>query len=188
MDLKRLRTFVTVAQQGTVSRAAETLRLTQPALSRQIQALEDEVGFALFNRTGRKLTLTPSGEQFLGECHRLLEHVNSVDARIQALRQGNLATLRVACSSVTIAGLFPTFLRRYEQNLPGVKLSLIEADANTHLDLLENGSADLSINVVNDLPINTNQFGTQCCRSFTSWRHALRNFPLPREMRSKSGN
>jgi DNA-binding transcriptional LysR family regulator len=178
MDLKRLRTFVAVAEQGTVSRAAETLRITQPALSRQIKALEDDVGFALFNRTGRKLTLTPSGEQFLGECHCLLEHVDSVDARVQALRQGNLASLRVACSSLTVAGLFPAFLRHHAERMPGLQLSLVEADAGTHFDLLESGAADLSINVINDLQIDANRFGTHLLPKFHVMAACTSRFPL----------
>ena len=66
MDLKRLRTFVAVAEHGTVSKAAAVLNITQPALSRQIGSLEHEFGFALFERSGRRLLLTPRGEQLLG--------------------------------------------------------------------------------------------------------------------------
>ena len=65
MDLKRLRTFVAVAEHGTVSKAAEVLNITQPALSRQIGSLEHEFGFELFERSGRRLLLTPRGEQLL---------------------------------------------------------------------------------------------------------------------------
>ena len=66
MDLKRLKSFVAVAEQGTVSKAAHLLRITQPALSRQIGALEQEIGFKLFARAGRRLALTARGEQLLG--------------------------------------------------------------------------------------------------------------------------
>jgi len=70
MDLKRLKTFVTVAEHGTVSQAAEVLHITQPALSRQISTLEQDIGFPLFDRVGRHLVLTARGEQLLGECRR----------------------------------------------------------------------------------------------------------------------
>ena len=66
MDLKHLRTFVTVAELGTVSRAALQLRITQPALSRQIADLERELGLTLFDRVGRRLLLTGEGDQLLG--------------------------------------------------------------------------------------------------------------------------
>ena len=68
MDLRHARTFVTVADLGTVSAAARQLRVAQPALSRQIRDLERELGFDLFDRVGRRLLLTSAGEQLLSEC------------------------------------------------------------------------------------------------------------------------
>src|SRR5829696_7948549 len=68
MDFKRLRTFVTVADLGTVSKAALRLRISQSALSRQIADLELECGFKLFDRIGRRLFLTTRGDQLLGDC------------------------------------------------------------------------------------------------------------------------
>ena len=62
MDLRQLRTFVTVAEQGTVSRASAALRVAQPALSRQIQDLENELGIKLFDRIRRRLILTDRGQ------------------------------------------------------------------------------------------------------------------------------
>jgi len=68
MDLRHLRTFVSVAEQGTVSKAALTLRVAQPALSRQIADLEVELGFKLFDRIRRRLVLTGEGERLLADC------------------------------------------------------------------------------------------------------------------------
>ena len=68
MDLRHVRTFVTIAELGTVSRAAEHLRIAQPALSRQIGDLEKELGIKLFDRVGRRLLLTGEGEQLLTDC------------------------------------------------------------------------------------------------------------------------
>ena len=73
MDLRRTRTFVTVAELGTVSKAAIHLRTAQPALSRQISELEHETGLKLFDRVGRRLVLTGEGEQLLADCRGLLE-------------------------------------------------------------------------------------------------------------------
>src|SRR5262245_54501530 len=78
MELKRLRAFVAVAEQGTVSRAAIQLHISQPALSRQIGDLERELEFKLFDRVGRRLYLTGEGEQLLGRCRNLLGHANSL--------------------------------------------------------------------------------------------------------------
>ena len=76
MDLRRLRTFVAVAELGTVSKAALRLRITQPALSRQIRDLQQELGLRLFDRVGRGLVLTSEGEQFLGDCRGALGHID----------------------------------------------------------------------------------------------------------------
>jgi DNA-binding transcriptional LysR family regulator len=71
MDLRHTRTFVAVAELGTVSKAALHLHLTQHALSRTISDFEHELGFKLFDRVGRRLLLTSEGEQLLGECRAL---------------------------------------------------------------------------------------------------------------------
>ena len=88
MDLRRIRTFVAVAEQGGVSRAALSLHIAQPALSRQIMALQEELGFQLFERVGRRLSLTGEGEEFLSDCRSLLSHAGSVVERAQSLRRG----------------------------------------------------------------------------------------------------
>ena len=75
IDLRRLRTFVTVAECGTVMRAAQLLHVTQPALSRQIRGLEQELGFKLFERVGRRLVVTPQGEEGAANAVRVNERV-----------------------------------------------------------------------------------------------------------------
>src|SRR5262249_61604956 len=77
MDLKRLRTFVTVAEEGTVSRAALRLNLTQPARSRQIHELQLELGLQLFDHVGRRRVLTSEGEQLLGGARNLSAHASA---------------------------------------------------------------------------------------------------------------
>src|SRR6266568_7203714 len=102
MDLRRLRTFVAVADLGTVSRAALRLRLTQPALSRHIGELEQEFGVRLFDRVGRRLLLTAVGEQALKDCRRVLGQVGSLAERVELLRRGGSGVLRVAAPPQTI--------------------------------------------------------------------------------------
>ena len=75
MDLRQLRTVVTVVEQGTVSKAALRLHIAQPALSRQIKDLEQELGLKLFDRVRRRLVLTGEGEQLLGDCRTVLAAV-----------------------------------------------------------------------------------------------------------------
>jgi DNA-binding transcriptional LysR family regulator len=166
MDLKRLRTFVAVAERGTVSLAAQVLHITQPALSRQITSLERELGFDLFGRVGRRLILTPRGEQLLDECRNLLAHVGVLSERAQALRSGDIKVLKVAGSALTIEGLFPTFLHRYREAVPDVRLALIEAHADEQLALLERGEAHIAINVVNVVRVDDHRFATYVLPQF----------------------
>lgn len=155
MDLRRLKAFVTVAQHGTVLGAAKLLHITQPALSRQIGGLEQELGFKLFERTGRRLLLTPRGEQFLSDCRSLLTHAGALGERALALRRGDIKVLRVAASALTIEGAFPTFLRRYADRVPEVRLMLVEEDDPArHLSMLEHGEVHLSVNVINIVKVS----------------------------------
>jgi len=148
MDLKRMQTFVAVAEQGGVSRAALRLRITQPALSRQIRDLQEELGFKLFERVGRRLSLTGEGEEFLRDCRSLLSHAGSVVERAQSLRRGDTGVLRVAASPQMIESVFPIFLRHYAKLCPGVQIKLIELAHAEQLAQLESGEVHMAINIM----------------------------------------
>jgi LysR family nitrogen assimilation transcriptional regulator len=109
MDLRRLRTFVTVAEQGSVSKAAVHLHISQPGLSRQIQELQHELGLRLFDRIGRRLVLTAEGEQLLGSCRSLLSQASSLSEQAQLLKRGDTGSLRVAASPNQIETILSTF-------------------------------------------------------------------------------
>jgi DNA-binding transcriptional LysR family regulator len=104
MDLRHVRTFVTVAELGTVSKAALHLRIAQPALSRQISDLEKELGLKLFDRVGRRLLLTGEGEQLLRDCRGLLNYATGVSERAQDLRRGDVGVLKVAATPLHMQG------------------------------------------------------------------------------------
>src|ERR671933_740567 len=121
MDLKRLQTFVTVAERGSVSGAAERLRVTQPALSRQVRDLQRDLGVPLFRLVGRRLLLTGEGEEFLAHCRGLLGHAEAVADRARSLARGDSGVLRVAATPQVIESVFPAFLRWYRERQPGVQ-------------------------------------------------------------------
>src|SRR5688572_24475969 len=104
MDLRHLRTFVTVAEQGTVSKASLRLRVAQPALSRQISALEASLGVALFDRVRRRLVLTGQGEQLLADCRNILGAIESLGERARLLQRGDAGVLKVGATPQTIDG------------------------------------------------------------------------------------
>jgi DNA-binding transcriptional LysR family regulator len=127
MNLRHARTFVTVAELGTVSKAAERLRIAQPALSRQISGLEHELGLKLFDRVAGRLVLTGEGEQLLSDCRGLLNYASALGERAQLLRRGDTGVLKVASSPQLIEGVVSDFLHQYAERFPNVQVRLIEA-------------------------------------------------------------
>jgi DNA-binding transcriptional LysR family regulator len=148
MDLRHLRTFVTVAEEGTVSKAALHLRIAQPALSRQISDLEQELGIKLFDRIRRRLVLTGEGEQLLDDCRTVLGAVGSLSERAQLLRRGDRGILRVAATPQTIDGIFSDFLHRFAERRPNVQVKLTEAIGNELVSMLERGQVHVTVSLV----------------------------------------
>ena len=158
MDLRRLRTFVTVAEQGTVSKASLHLRIAQPALSRQIHDFEEELGVKLFDRIRRRLVLTGEGEQLLGDSRMILGAVRSLGERAQLLRRGDGGILRVAATPQTIEGVFSTFLHRYAERRPNVQIKLSEAAGANQLAMLERGEIHVGIGFMRAINADTHAF------------------------------
>src|SRR3954452_3633102 len=145
MDLKRLRTFVTVAELGNVSRAALGLRISQSALSRQIIDLEQEFGLKLFDRVGRRLKLTAVGEQLVGDCRDVLGNIGSLGERVNLLRRGETGVLKVAAPPHTIESILSRFLPQYAERSPNVHVRLTEALGGEQTAMLERGEVHIGI-------------------------------------------
>jgi DNA-binding transcriptional LysR family regulator len=145
MDLRRLRTFVVVADLGTVSKAALHLHISQSALSRQIADLEGECGFRLFDRIGRRLFLTTRGEQLLGDCRGVLGQLGSLGERIELLKRGDAGVLKVAAPPQTIESVLTAFLPKYAARFPNVRVKLTEALGMDQVPLLERGEVHVGI-------------------------------------------
>jgi DNA-binding transcriptional LysR family regulator len=145
MDVRRLRTFVAVAELGTVSKAAVHLRIGQPALSRQLSDLQQELGLRLFDRVGRGLILTAEGEQLLSDCRRVLAHIDAVRERADVLRRGDTGVLKLAAPPHTIESVLLTFLPRYAERFPNVHVKLSEALGPEQTPLLERGEVHVGI-------------------------------------------
>jgi DNA-binding transcriptional LysR family regulator len=160
MDLRQFRTFVTVAEQGTVSKAALRLRVAQPALSRQISALEEELGVKLFDRVRRRLVLTGEGEQLLGDCRTVLGAVGSLAERAQSLRRADAGILKVAATPQMIDGVFSDFIHHHAKRFPNVQIRLTEAVGTALPLMLERGETHVGISVMNILQANKHPFGT----------------------------
>jgi DNA-binding transcriptional LysR family regulator len=161
MDLKHLRTFVAVADLGTVSKAALRLRVAQPALSRQIIDLETELGLTLFDRVGRRLLLTGEGEQLLANCRRLLGYASSLVDQAQELRREDSGVLKVTAGAHLIDSVFSTFLHRYAERYPNVQVRLFEGIGAEVLAKVERGDTQLGIMFDAAISAGNDHFGSR---------------------------
>ena len=160
MNLRHLRTFVTVAEQGTVSKAALRLRVAQPALSRQINDLEVELRIRLFDRIRRRLVLTGEGERLLADCRNILSAVDSLSERARLLRRPDAGILKVAATPQMIDGVCSTFLHRYAARFPDVQIKLSEAVGPDLLLKLERGELHLGIGSLQGSQAKNHEFGS----------------------------
>jgi LysR family nitrogen assimilation transcriptional regulator len=145
MDLRHLRTFVAVAEEGTVSKASVRLAIAQPALSRQIKDLEDELRIQLFDRIRRRLVLTSEGEQLLAHCRSILGAVGSLAEQSELLRRPDAGVLKLAATPQTIDGVLSGFLMRYAKRYPDVRIRLTEAAGVSLISLIEHGEVHIAI-------------------------------------------
>lgn len=148
MDLKRLKTFVTVADRGTVTSAAAALRITQPALSRHLQDLQAEFGVPVFEQVGRRLQLTTEGSQLLQASRDLLSQADNLLQHARSLSRGDIGELRVGATSHMIANVFPAFLRRFAARYPGVRVKTVEAGGIDQWELLRRGELHAAVAVL----------------------------------------
>src|SRR5262249_16302679 len=126
------------------------LNLTQPAASRQIQALEAELGVLLFDRIGRRLHLTSEGEDLLGRSRRLLTEAESLSERASALRKGDTGIVRVGATPTVIENTLSGFLGNWRSSHPTVEVQLIEDGGNALPRRLDHGEIHFGIMAVDE--------------------------------------
>jgi LysR family hydrogen peroxide-inducible transcriptional activator len=157
MELHQLRYFCAVAEAGSFSRAAEQSHVSQPSLSQQIMKLEDELGARLFDRLGRSVRLTETGQTFLPRARAVLRELEAArgDVVEQKLSIGGSVTIGVI---PTVAPYFlPQRLTRFSRKHPQVQLTVVEEITPALLELLRASKADLAILA---LPIRGHEFET----------------------------
>src|SRR6266550_3566564 len=143
MELRHLRYFVRVAEEQHYGRAAERLRIAQPALSRQIQDLEEEIGFKLFDRLPRGVKLSAAGKSFLVDARRILHEVNEAAARAKRVASGQSGTLRVGfVESVSWHGVVPDSFREFRERQPDAELQLKPASSLEQTEAVHSGRLD----------------------------------------------
>lgn len=145
VELKQLRHFVAVADEGGITTAARRLGLTQPALSRQIKALEEDLGVALLERGARSFTLTPAAEVLVADARKLLEFCDGMANRVRAAASG--LPLRIGYSPSLAGDFLPFAIESFTQIHPGVRVSLHDASSLEMQQSLLAGKLDLMVTV-----------------------------------------
>ncbi|MFR9776389.1 LysR family transcriptional regulator [Micromonospora sp. MS34] len=140
-----LHVFRTVAAHGSITAAARSLRYTQSAVSRQIAALEAEVGAPLFDRLPRGVAPTEEGRCLLGHAEAVLERLDTARRDLAALRDLTAGRLRVGAFPTAVAALVPRALAAFRSAHPRVALQLVEGLTPRLLDRLRTGDADVAV-------------------------------------------
>jgi DNA-binding transcriptional LysR family regulator len=143
MELRHLRYFVAVGEEQHYGRGAQRLRVAQPALSRQIQDLERELGFKLFDRLSRGVKLSAAGKLFLEESRRILRQVDEAINRAKRVAVGQLGTLRVGfVESMSWHGVVPDSFRQFRERQPEAELEITPLSSAGQIEAVRSGQLD----------------------------------------------
>jgi DNA-binding transcriptional LysR family regulator len=144
MELRHLRYFIGVAEEENVSRAALKLHVSQPALSRQIRDLEDELGFLLLERSAKSVRLTGAGRAFLIEARAVLQRAEDAVKAARSIATGGSGELHVGYAPSLTARILPPALRAFQAELPGVRVKLHDFSTEEMLTGLRDGELQIA--------------------------------------------
>src|SRR6266481_4561013 len=143
MELRQIRSFLSIAETLHFGRTAELIHLSQPALSLQIRALEEDVGVRLFERNRRKTTLTAAGVAFRDEAARALSQLDQAIRRAKLAANGKLGLLRIGFISTAGSEIVPDIFRQFRELNPEVEFSLRAITTADQVRMLGTGSLDI---------------------------------------------
>jgi len=144
MELRHLRYFIGVAEAENVSRAALKLHVSQPALSRQIRDLEEELGFALLKRSAKSVRLTEAGRAFLAEARAVLARAEDAVGAARSIANGARGELHVGYAPSLTARILPPTLRAFQAELPNVRVRLHDFSTEEMLAGLREGKLQIA--------------------------------------------
>ena len=145
IELRHLRYFVAVAEERHFGRAAARLHVAQPPLSQQIRKLEEMLGYPLFTRTSRSVSLTSAGEALLQRARRTLRNVQRDIDETRSIGRGDVGSLHVGFIGSAMLSALPGIFRSYREAYPRVRLHLHESFTALVMEGLENGTLDAGI-------------------------------------------
>jgi DNA-binding transcriptional LysR family regulator len=145
VDLRQLETLRTVAEAGSFTKAAQQLKVSQSAVSRQIQRLEQEFDEALFQRIGRTIRITQAGSLLLALGGRIFDDINETKARLREGRKHLNGTIRLVGGMTVCLYVYPTLIREFQAKHPGVEVKVTPGAQRRIVGKLQKGTADLGL-------------------------------------------
>jgi DNA-binding transcriptional LysR family regulator len=143
VELRHLRYFVAVAEELHFRHAAELVQVAQPALSKQIRQLEEEIGVTLFQRSHHKIQLTPAGKAFYEKAKTILEEAKKAVAGARMAEKGEAGTVRIGFVSAATINILPVVLRYIHTRAPLAEVELKELKPGDQVDCLYRGQLDI---------------------------------------------
>lgn len=143
-DLNLLRVFYHVAKTEQISKAAEILNVSQPAISQQIKSLEDQIGFKLFSRSKKGVKLTQEAEEIFAYCKNIFAQVESINHTLQNISSLDTGTLRIGASDTICKYYLIDKLKTFEELYPKIRYRVTNCTTTESLNLLKNNDVDIA--------------------------------------------
>lgn len=183
LSLESIEVLDAIARKGSFAAAAESLFRVPSAITYTVRKLEEDLGVALFNRSGHRAELTSAGAELLREGRNLLNAANELELRVKRVASGIETELTIAVSDIfNLAAIYPTLDKFYAQNF-GTRLKLLREVYGGGWDALLNGRADISLGAPGDAPSGTGfitkQIGTLEFHYAVAPNHPLAKLPEP---------
>lgn len=145
MEIRTLRYFITVAQEESISRAAEVLHITQPTLSRQLAQMEQEMGVRLFERGPRKITLTSEGKLLRRRAEEIISLVDKTQRELSEQEELAGGCITVGCGELAAVAVLSRLFRDFHQRYPQVSFDLFTANADLVKEQIDKGLVDVGL-------------------------------------------
>ena len=145
IGLQHFRLVRTIVQEGSITKAAEILHLTQSALSHQLKELEKELKVPVFYRRGKKMLLSDEGQRFLCSAEKILTELSLLEEDLADFRQGRTGCIKISTQCYTAYHWLPAILHHFKQSSPGVSVQIMSEATVKPLDFLVNGELDVGI-------------------------------------------
>ncbi|WP_306590218.1 LysR family transcriptional regulator [Geothrix sp. 21YS21S-4] len=145
MELRQIKYFLAVAEELHFRRAAEVVHVAQPALSQQIRHLEEELRVTLFERSNRKVLLTPAGKVFYERAKVLMENARAAMQEAQRVDRGEAGSLTLGFVSTAALDVIPAALKHFQTQAPSAQIVLKELGPDDQIDCLHRGQLDLGV-------------------------------------------